>query len=87
MPENTPPPHGLTETRLARLAKSYRAAQEAAETARAALSGAIHEADTAGWPLRRIARAADLAPATTHRLLVAEAARHQLVHIDREADQ
>lgn len=82
MAEKHAGPSQVTADRLARLARAYEQAQEAVVTAREALAAAIHEADTGGWPLREIARAAGMAPATVHRLLTAEAARLQLVHVE-----
>lgn len=79
MGENTP---GVTAERLARLGKGYRGAMEAEVTAREALAAAIHEADTGGWGVREIARAAGVSPATAHRLLTTEATRLQLVHLE-----
>ncbi len=82
MTEKHAGPSQVTAARLARLARAYAAAQEGVTTAREALAAAIHEADTGGWTLREIAREAEMAPATVHRLLTAEAARLQLVHVE-----
>lgn len=82
MAEKHAEPAKVPATRLVRLARAYRAAQEGVVTAREALAGAIHEAEAAGSSLHQIARDAGMPTATVHRLLTAEAARLQLVHVE-----
>ena len=69
-------------TRLTRLARAAKRAEEVAADARAARDDAIAQAEDAGWTLQAIAARVELSVAQVGRIAVVQAGRRQPESID-----
>jgi len=71
-----------TTDKLTRLAEPARVHAELARDSTATRDAAIADAYEAGGTVRELAKATGLSPAHIHRIVVREAARRQILHVE-----